>query len=324
MPDEPDATSFDKSRAELFDALGHPVRIRILQALEEGPLGFSELRRKVGLESSGHLQFHLGKLDGLVKSTEGGGYMITGDGLEAMAMVAALTHGGGAPSPPGVSERVFSIPKRLPAVTLVVILLLGAAVAYQTYAILGLESNVQNLRGQLDALYGTTSSSQEFPNGLSPIRVSPTNPNETQVAVFMMGEQAHASISVSWSIDTGRTANLAVEIMNYSVSQDSAEMTPLVSPLLTLEAIPSTATGPAAVVSVNVITSSIGSKGIYYVFVPVYCSGIFLAVGYNLSDLSQVKLPPISIMFSCIAVPGVHDVKIVGLQGGTLIYLPAS
>ncbi|HVP22855.1 MAG TPA: winged helix-turn-helix domain-containing protein, partial [Conexivisphaerales archaeon] len=87
MPDEPNAASFDKSRAELFDALGHPVRIRILQALEEGPLGFSELRRKVGLESSGHLQFHLGKLDGLVRATPASAYELTDDGREALRVI---------------------------------------------------------------------------------------------------------------------------------------------------------------------------------------------------------------------------------------------
>ncbi len=87
MPDEPDNTDFDKSKAELFDALGHPIRIRILHVLEDGPLGFSELRRRVGLESSGHLQFHLSKLGGLVRSGSDGAYFLTDDGKEALAFV---------------------------------------------------------------------------------------------------------------------------------------------------------------------------------------------------------------------------------------------
>lgn len=93
MSDEPDAASFDKSRAELFDALGHPVRIRILNALEAGPLGFSELRRRVGLESSGHLQFHLGRLDGLVAADAGGNYALTDDGREALRVVGVQREG---------------------------------------------------------------------------------------------------------------------------------------------------------------------------------------------------------------------------------------
>jgi DNA-binding transcriptional ArsR family regulator len=91
MPDASDAASFDRMRAELFDALGHPVRIRILHALEDGPLGFSDLRRKVGLESGGHLQFHLGKLDGLVKTTADNTYMLTDDGREALRIVSTQT-----------------------------------------------------------------------------------------------------------------------------------------------------------------------------------------------------------------------------------------
>lgn len=53
---------FDSSRAELFEALGHPTRVKILKALGERPMGFAELKREVGIESGGHLQFHLGKL----------------------------------------------------------------------------------------------------------------------------------------------------------------------------------------------------------------------------------------------------------------------
>jgi hypothetical protein len=42
--------SYDGDRAELFEALGHPVRLNILQSLSWEPLGFSELKRKVELE----------------------------------------------------------------------------------------------------------------------------------------------------------------------------------------------------------------------------------------------------------------------------------
>jgi DNA-binding transcriptional ArsR family regulator len=58
---------FNTSRAELFEALGHPIRIKILQALERKPMGFAELKKATGIESSGHLSFHLTKLEGLLK-----------------------------------------------------------------------------------------------------------------------------------------------------------------------------------------------------------------------------------------------------------------
>ena len=60
MTDEGD--QFDSSRAELFEALGHPSRVKILKVLERNQLGFADLKREVGIGSSGHLQFHLNKL----------------------------------------------------------------------------------------------------------------------------------------------------------------------------------------------------------------------------------------------------------------------
>lgn len=82
-----DDAVFDASRAELFEALGHPTRIRILQALGETPLAFSELKRKTGVQSSGLLSFHLGKLNNLVAASKEGPYQLTDQGKEALRMV---------------------------------------------------------------------------------------------------------------------------------------------------------------------------------------------------------------------------------------------
>src|SRR6266581_6496150 len=78
--------SFNETRAELFEALGHPLRISILEALESKPLGFADVKKSVGLESSGHLQFHLRKLGGLVEGVENGAYALTDDGRDALRM----------------------------------------------------------------------------------------------------------------------------------------------------------------------------------------------------------------------------------------------
>ena len=48
-------------KAELFKALGHPARIRILEVLSEGEHTVSELQPLVGIESS-HLSQQLGIL----------------------------------------------------------------------------------------------------------------------------------------------------------------------------------------------------------------------------------------------------------------------
>jgi DNA-binding HxlR family transcriptional regulator len=78
------SNEFDLKEAELFEALGHPTRIGILQSLRENPLGFSELKKRIGIDSSGHLTFHLSKLVGLVKANPEGKYCLTDTGREAL------------------------------------------------------------------------------------------------------------------------------------------------------------------------------------------------------------------------------------------------
>jgi len=77
----------DTLRSKLFETLGHAVRMRILQCLGEEQLNFSELKRRVGIESSGHIQFHLEKLNGLIKVTPEGKYALTDEGKEALRFV---------------------------------------------------------------------------------------------------------------------------------------------------------------------------------------------------------------------------------------------
>ena len=80
----------DRQRAEVFDALSHPTRILILKALNEGPLGFADLKKKLGIESSGHLQHHLSKLGILVKTDEYGKYVLSDQGKDALLSVETV------------------------------------------------------------------------------------------------------------------------------------------------------------------------------------------------------------------------------------------
>jgi DNA-binding HxlR family transcriptional regulator len=80
----------DRQRAEVFDALGHPTRIRILKALSEGSLGFADLKKKTAIESSGHLQHHLNKLNGLIKTDEYGKYCLSDQGKDALLTVQTV------------------------------------------------------------------------------------------------------------------------------------------------------------------------------------------------------------------------------------------
>ena len=80
----------DRQRAEVFDALGHPTRILILKVLSEGSLGFADLKKKTGFESSGHLQHHLTKLNGLIKTDEYGKYCLSDEGKDALLTVQTV------------------------------------------------------------------------------------------------------------------------------------------------------------------------------------------------------------------------------------------
>jgi DNA-binding HxlR family transcriptional regulator len=80
----------DRQRAEVFDALGHPTRIAILKALNEGALGFAELKKQTAIDSSGHLQHHLYKLGGLIKTDEYGKYCLSDQGKDALVTVQTV------------------------------------------------------------------------------------------------------------------------------------------------------------------------------------------------------------------------------------------
>ena len=56
---------------EVFEAISHPLRIKILKLLANKPRSFSELKRELGIESSGKLDFHLKKLRNLITMDEG-------------------------------------------------------------------------------------------------------------------------------------------------------------------------------------------------------------------------------------------------------------
>ncbi len=80
----------DRQHAEVFDALGHPTRILILKVLSEGAVGFADLKKKTAIESSGHLQHHLTKLNGLIKTDEYGKYCLSDQGKDALLTVQTV------------------------------------------------------------------------------------------------------------------------------------------------------------------------------------------------------------------------------------------
>ena len=62
--------------------------------MEHKSLGFADLKKAAGIESSGHLSFHLGKLEGLLKVGSDGNYSLTDEGREALHVVGVTRNGG--------------------------------------------------------------------------------------------------------------------------------------------------------------------------------------------------------------------------------------
>jgi DNA-binding HxlR family transcriptional regulator len=76
--------------AMLFEAISHPMRIKMLFILQERPLGFAELKRNVGISSSGNLQHHIRKLSTLVETNSSGEYILTDQGRESIVAINAV------------------------------------------------------------------------------------------------------------------------------------------------------------------------------------------------------------------------------------------
>jgi DNA-binding transcriptional ArsR family regulator len=79
-----------KNMNGVFEAVSHPQRIRILKGLAKTSLGFSELKRLIGVESSGALDFHLKKLGSLVTTDSAGRYVLTREGYSALEAVGTV------------------------------------------------------------------------------------------------------------------------------------------------------------------------------------------------------------------------------------------
>jgi len=152
---------FNQARAELFEALGHPIRIRILQTLEREPMGFAELKKAVGIESSGHLTFHLGKLEGLLKVGQDGGYSLTDEGREALRVISATRDEGEG----GIKLRAPRMAARNVAIVALIIglLLTTSIVIYQQQQIGALNRSIASQQVGSVVINGTRYSYLDIP-----------------------------------------------------------------------------------------------------------------------------------------------------------------
>jgi DNA-binding HxlR family transcriptional regulator len=75
---------------EVFESVSHPLRIKILKLLAKSPMGFSELKKTLGIESSGELSFHLNKMRNLLDKDSESRYVLNNTGYAALEAVRSL------------------------------------------------------------------------------------------------------------------------------------------------------------------------------------------------------------------------------------------
>jgi DNA-binding HxlR family transcriptional regulator len=123
----------DRQRAEVFDALGHPTRLLILKVLSEDSLGFADLKKKTAIESSGHLQHHLTKLNGLIKTDEYGKYCLSDEGKDALLTVQTVENASSKKEAKEKRHRRFTIGLKPVAILLMALLIVSSAIAVYEY-----------------------------------------------------------------------------------------------------------------------------------------------------------------------------------------------
>ena len=131
--EDPSRIEQDKQRVEIFDALGHPTRILILKVLSENSLGFADLKKKTGIESSGHLQHHLGKLNGLIKTDDYGKYCLSDEGKDALLTVQTVENTSPKKEAKGQGHKHFKLTLKPVAFLLATLLIASSVIAVYEY-----------------------------------------------------------------------------------------------------------------------------------------------------------------------------------------------
>jgi DNA-binding transcriptional ArsR family regulator len=79
----------DETYSVMFASLKHPIRRKILRILASSPKAFSEILQQVDIESA-HLSYHLDGLDGLLKKTAEGKYVLSNLGRAGLSLMARI------------------------------------------------------------------------------------------------------------------------------------------------------------------------------------------------------------------------------------------
>lgn len=128
----------------------------ILEAITAEPLTFFGLKKRVGIESSGHMTFHLEKLTQLIRTAPDGTYALTDDGREALRLIQTVHGTDISQTAPTIHRnrtlryRLAGTPKRLLgfAAAIAAFILVGA-IAASAFSGVPLYNSQQTLQGSL-------------------------------------------------------------------------------------------------------------------------------------------------------------------------------
>ncbi|MFX0013709.1 MAG: hypothetical protein ACFFB2_11250 [Promethearchaeota archaeon] len=76
--------------AKIVQLINHPIRIKILQILFVEPLSYSDMLKRLKLESTGKFSFHLDKLSPLIHKAENGDYYLSEAGARIYSLLETL------------------------------------------------------------------------------------------------------------------------------------------------------------------------------------------------------------------------------------------
>lgn len=207
----------DRQRAEVFDALGHPTRIQILKVLSEGSLGFADLKKKTGIDSSGHLQHHLNKLDGLIKTDEYGKYCLSDEGKDALLTVQTVENASPTKEAKEKGHRYFKVGLKPVAILLIALLIVSSAIAVYEY------NQTVILRKEINPEFSQTGFLPDFilnPPWYQATNVTALNPNVTEVhgyAWYFDNVSQGLSLQVNITLSSETTEPINVPMENLTV-----------------------------------------------------------------------------------------------------------
>lgn len=208
----------EAERAEIFDALGHPTRIFILKLLSHEALSFADLKRKMNIDSSGHLQHHLTKLNGLIKTDEHGNYRLSDTGNDALFAMQTVENASDKRRRKGL-PRIRTLLNALIvalAVSSIILALYLSSISFALgqYAVKTQDDAIQYVNDAMLYANQTRDDAIQFANQMQYVAGTTKNQFLVDVITGSINDNGHMTIGILYpiQIEPGQTFNYTVAV----------------------------------------------------------------------------------------------------------------